>query len=66
MIGIRRYALFVDEVLLYVHRNRRFIRDGQPRTFTYTFTQLLSSVVRILTRHGIYLYTTADEIAYRT
>ena len=29
-------------VLLYVHRNRRFIRDGEPRTATSTFTQLLS------------------------
>ena len=33
----------VVEVLLYVHRNRRFIRDGEPRTSTSTFTQLLSS-----------------------
>ena len=37
------------EVLLYVHRNRRFIRDGirdgEPRTSTSTFTQLLSSDV---------------------
>ena len=31
------------EVLLYVHRNRRRIRDGEPRTATSTFTQLLSS-----------------------
>ena len=31
------------EVLLYVHRNRRLIRDGEPRTATSTFTQLLSS-----------------------
>ena len=31
------------EVLLYVHRNRRFIRVGEPRTSTSTFTQLLSS-----------------------
>ena len=31
------------EELLYVHRNRRFIRDGEPRTATSTFTQLLSS-----------------------
>ena len=30
-------------VLLYVHRNRRLIRDGEPRTSTSTFTQLLSS-----------------------
>ena len=30
----------VVEVLLYVHRNRRFIRDGrEPRTSTSTFTQ---------------------------
>ena len=32
------------EVLLYVHRNRRFIRDGETRTATSTFTQFLSSV----------------------
>ena len=31
------------EVLLYVHRNRRRIGDGEPRTATSTFTQLLSS-----------------------
>ena len=31
------------EVLLYVHRNRRLIRDGEPRRATSTFTQLLSS-----------------------
>ena len=30
--------------LLYVHRNCRLIRDGEPRTATSTFTQLLSSV----------------------
>ena len=28
---------------LYVHRNRRLIRDGEPRTSTSTFTQLLTS-----------------------
>ena len=32
-------------MLLDVHRNRRYIRDGrEPRTATSTFTQLLSSV----------------------
>ena len=31
------------EALLYVHRNRRLIRDGEPRTSTSTFTQLLNS-----------------------
>ena len=40
---IRSVARLV-EVLLYVHRNRRLIRDGEPRTATSTFTQLLSSV----------------------
>ena len=35
--------LLLVEVLLYVHRNRRLIRDGEPRTATSTFTQLLSS-----------------------
>ena len=34
----------VKSVLLYVHRNRRFITEGrEPRTSTSTFTQLLSS-----------------------
>ena len=31
------------EVLLYVHRNRRFIRNREPRTSVSTFTQLQSS-----------------------
>ena len=31
------------EVLFYVHRNRSLIGDGEPRTATSTFTQLLSS-----------------------
>ena len=31
------------EVLLYVHRNRRFIRDGSPGLPPRLFTQLLSS-----------------------
>ena len=29
--------------MLYVHRNRRLIRDREPRTAASTFTQLLSS-----------------------
>ena len=33
----------VGWVWLYVHRNRRLIRNGEPRTSTSTFTQLLSS-----------------------
>ena len=33
----------VGWVLLYVHRNRRLIKDGKPRTSTSTFTQLLNS-----------------------
>ena len=38
------YAVVVKvEVLLYVHRNRKLIRDGEPRTATSTFTQLLNS-----------------------
>ena len=36
---------FLVDVLLYVHSNRRLIRDGEPRTATSTFTQLLNSVV---------------------
>ena len=35
--------LVLVEVLLYAHRNRRLIRDVEPRTATSTFTQLLSS-----------------------
>ena len=43
--GQREYGGVVDvEVLLYVHRNRRLIMDGEPRTATSTFTQLLTSV----------------------
>ena len=30
-------------MLLYVHRNRRLIRDGEPMVAISTFTQLLSS-----------------------
>ena len=30
-------------LLLYVHRNRKAHQDGQPRTATSTFTQLLNS-----------------------
>ena len=37
------------EVLLYVHRNRRLIRDGEPRTATSTFTQLLTALVGAVT-----------------
>ena len=32
----------VVEVLLYVHRDRRLIREWEPRTSTSTFTHLLS------------------------
>ena len=35
----------VGWVLLYVHRNRTLISDGEPRTATSTFTQLLTSEV---------------------
>ena len=37
--------LLLVEVLLYVHRNRRLIRDAEPKTATSTFTQLLLSSV---------------------
>ena len=30
-------------VLIYVHGNRKLIRDGKARTATWTFTQLLNS-----------------------
>ena len=33
--------------LVYVHRDRRLIRDGEPRTATSTFTQLLSSACNV-------------------
>ena len=33
----------LGSVLLYVHTNRRLVRDREPRTATSTFTQLLSS-----------------------
>ena len=36
-------VVVVAEVLLYVRRNRRLIRDRETRTATSTFTQLLSS-----------------------
>ena len=36
--GSRSLWKFGVEVLLYVHRNRRFIRDGEPRTSTSTFS----------------------------
>ena len=40
--------LLVGWVLLYVHRNRRLIRDREPRTATSTFTQLKTSASVIL------------------
>ena len=36
---------FLVDVLLYVNRNRRLIRDGEHRTATSTFTQALNSVL---------------------
>ena len=36
-------VFWLVEVFPYVHSNCRFIRDGEPRTATSTFTQLLSS-----------------------
>ena len=44
MVAVNYKALSkLAEVLLYSHRNRRRIRDGEPRTATSTFTQLLGS-----------------------
>ena len=40
--GPKLRHVVVVEVLLYVHRNRRFIKGREPRTATSTFTQLLS------------------------
>ena len=45
---LKRITRWVGWVLLYVHRNRRFITEGrEPRTATSTFTQLLSSESRV-------------------
>ena len=41
-------VVVVVKVLLYIHINRRFIRDGKPRMSTLTFTQLLSSESQLL------------------
>ena len=46
LLGAKQHRWLV-EVLLYVHRNRRLIRDGEPRTATSTFTQLLSSATEM-------------------
>ena len=46
-------AVGLVEVLLYIHKNRRLIRDGEPRTATSTFTQLLSSATG-RTGQGVY------------
>ena len=46
LLGKKQHRWLV-EVLLYVHRNRRFIRDREPRTATSTFTQLLSSATEM-------------------
>ena len=43
------------EVLLYVHRNHMFFRDGKPRAATSTLTHLLSSVHR-LSRLSLYIH----------
>ena len=43
-MGVGGGGGWLAEVFLYVHRNRRFIKDvREPRTSTSTFTQLLSS-----------------------
>ena len=41
-------VVVVVKVLLYIHINHRFIRDGKPRTATSTFTHLLSSESQLL------------------
>ena len=46
-------AVGLVEVLLYVHRNRRLIRDEEPRMATSTFTQLPSSATG-RTGQGVY------------
>ena len=45
-------SVVVQVLRLYVSRNRRFIRDGEPRTSTSTFTQLPSSVISSLSCLG--------------
>ena len=42
----RQPKMKLAEVLLYVHRNRRFILGREPRTATSTFAQLLSSATK--------------------
>ena len=40
---IRKKKKRFSSMLLYVHRDHRTIRNGEPRTVTSTFTQLLNS-----------------------
>ena len=46
--SIEKYVALA-EALHYVHRNRRLIKDREPRTSTSTFTQLLSSDEKYVT-----------------
>ena len=56
----------LTEVLHYVHRNRRLIRDGEPRTATSTFTQLLSSEEDVPLVEVMYLvFTRVPGESYR-
>ena len=43
VVNLTLIRLLFVEVLLYVHRNSRLIRDGESRASASTFTQLLSS-----------------------
>ena len=54
-------ARATSSVLLYVHKNRRLIRDGEPRTATLTFTQFLDSIE---STSAVLLYVHRDRTDY--
>ena len=57
-------TLMMMSVLLYVHRNRRLIRDVEPRTATSTFSQLLSSEEKMRCSCSVLLYVHRDRTDY--
>ena len=65
MIDYVKGKVNVVEVLLYVHRNRRFIRDGEPRTSTLTFTQLLSSEAKSMNKapHNLFMLISNSQVS---
>ena len=52
-------------VLLYVHRNRKAHKDGEPRTATSTFTQFLNSVPQSLVEFMYIVFTRMPGESYR-